>query len=352
MRKTIKITAGIQKERLMGTGIIMCGLNGAGKSTLGKALAEKLNFYFIDNEDLYFPKTDSGYMYASPRSRKEVEKLLFSEIKAHENFIFTSVKGDYGDAATPFFRYAVLVEVPRDLRIQRVKNRSFQKFGDRMLPGGDLYEKEERFFDLVESRAEDTVEEWAKLLSCPVIRVDGTKPVEENVKLIIERLQNEISGKYVVKKLGDDHIQEIFDLCRKNKLYYEYCPPMVTEESIKKDMLALPPNTRIEDKHYIGFYATGKLIAVMDLICGYPEPEMAYIGFFMVNTTIQNRGTGSEIISELCDYLKLKGFVSVRLAWVKGNPQAEHFWLKNRFVILKEATGNVSEPVILAERIL
>ena len=40
----------------MVTGIIVCGLNGAGKSTLGKALAEKLNFYFIDNEDYIFPR--------------------------------------------------------------------------------------------------------------------------------------------------------------------------------------------------------------------------------------------------------------------------------------------------------
>lgn len=40
----------------MGTGIILCGLNGAGKSTLGRALAKKLDFYFIDSEDLYFPK--------------------------------------------------------------------------------------------------------------------------------------------------------------------------------------------------------------------------------------------------------------------------------------------------------
>ncbi|MDE6516627.1 MAG: hypothetical protein K2L18_02095, partial [Acetatifactor sp.] len=77
----------------MGTGILVCGLNGAGKSTLGKALAEKLHFYFIDNEDLYFPKTDPLHPYASPRSRDEVEKLLFDEIKTHENFVFTSVKG-------------------------------------------------------------------------------------------------------------------------------------------------------------------------------------------------------------------------------------------------------------------
>ena len=87
----------------MGTGILVCGLNGAGKSTLGKALAEKLHFYFIDNEDLYFPKTDPLYTYASSRSRDEVEKLLLDEIKAHENFVFTSVKGDYDEAIRSFF---------------------------------------------------------------------------------------------------------------------------------------------------------------------------------------------------------------------------------------------------------
>lgn len=161
-----------------------------------------------------------------------------------------------------------------------------------------------------------------------------------------------LSSKYVVKKLGNSDIQDIFNLCCENKLYYEYCPPMVTEESIKRDMTALPPNTKIDDKFYIGFYKEGKLIAVMDLIDGYPEQKIAYIGFFMTNVTIQKRGVGSEIISELCDCLKQKGFISIRLAWVKGNPQAEHFWLKNMFVILEETTSNVSDSVILAERCL
>ena len=173
----------------MGTGIIICGLNGAGKSTIGKALAKKLDFHFIDNEELYFPKTDPHYTYASPRTHEEVEQLLFSEIKTYENFVFASVKGDYGETIYPFFKYAVLIDVPRDIRMQRVKNRSFQKFGSRMLPGGDLYEQEENFFTYVKSRAENTVEDWVQSLSCPIIRVDGTKPIEENVEFIIERIQ-------------------------------------------------------------------------------------------------------------------------------------------------------------------
>lgn len=169
----------------MGTGIIICGLNGAGKSTLGKALAKELNFYFIDNEDLFFPKTDPQYMYASPRSREEAANLLSHELKAHENFVFAAVKGDYGENIYSFFQYAVLIDVPKAIRIQRVKTRSFQKFGNRMLPGGDLYETEEKFFHLVQSRAENTVEEWIGSLRCPVIRIDGTKPIEENIDFII-----------------------------------------------------------------------------------------------------------------------------------------------------------------------
>ncbi len=173
----------------MGIGIVICGLNGAGKSTLGKALAEKLDFYFIDNEKLYFPKTDPGYIYASSRTREDVAKLLYCEIKAHENFVFTSVKADYGEAMYPFFNYVVLIDVPKNVRLQRVKNRSFQKFGDRMLPGGDLHRQEEDFFAFVKSRAENTVEQWVQSLHCPVIHVDGTKPIEENIKIIIDQIQ-------------------------------------------------------------------------------------------------------------------------------------------------------------------
>ena len=172
----------------MGTGIMICGLNGAGKSTLGRALAEKLHFYLIDNEDLFFPKTDPTYIYASPRTREEAEKMLFREIEAHENFIFAAVKGDYGEAIYPLFQSAILMDAPKNVWMQRVKNRSFQKFGNRMLQGGDLHEQEEGFFEFVRTRSGSVVEEWIQRLSCPVLKIDGTKPVEENQGFILSQL--------------------------------------------------------------------------------------------------------------------------------------------------------------------
>ena len=36
----------------------------------------------------------------------------------------------------------------------------------------------------VEKRTPEKIEKWLKTLSCRVIRLDGTKPIQENVELI------------------------------------------------------------------------------------------------------------------------------------------------------------------------
>lgn len=172
----------------MGMGIVVCGLNGAGKSTLGRALAARLRFHYIDAEDLFFPKTDPGYLYASPRPRQEAESLLLQEARAHEDFVLAAVKGDYGEAFLPFVRCALWVRAPRAVRLGRVRDRSFQKFGERVLPGGDLYARERGFWEFCEAREEDLVEGWLRGLRCPVLQVDGTRPVEENLECILGSL--------------------------------------------------------------------------------------------------------------------------------------------------------------------
>ena len=141
-----------------------------------------------------------------------------------------------------------------------------------------------------------------------------------------------LSTGYSVRRLEKADVPSILSLCGKNKLYYEYCPPFVTEQSILDDMTALPPGTTSDDKYYVGFFDGNKLVAVLDLISGYPEKDTAYIGFFMTDVSVQCKGIGSRIIKSVCLFLCGKGFSAIRLCWVQGNPQAEHFWHKNGFV--------------------
>jgi len=165
-------------------GIIICGMNGSGKSTLGRALAKHLGWRFIDNEDLYFPKADPAHPFAVERTREEVERMLLAEVQRDDRFVFAAVRGNYGEAVLPYYKSAVLVEVPREIRLQRVWERSHRKFGERMLPGGDLYESEKRFYDIVAARPEDYASRWLESVEIPVLRVDGTGPVEENIARI------------------------------------------------------------------------------------------------------------------------------------------------------------------------
>ena len=142
---------------------------------------------------------------------------------------------------------------------------------------------------------------------------------------------NRLSIKYRVKRIEKTDIPEVYMLCKSNPLYYEYCPPEVSIDSVKEELTALPKGKTLEDKYYLGFYENEILIAVMDLISKYPNEETAFIGFFMIDQQVQGKAIGTSIISEVCQYLKRIGFSYARLGYVKGNPQSEAFWIKNLF---------------------
>lgn len=172
----------------MSQGILLCGLNGSGKSTLGKALAAALGCAFFDIEDYYFPDKSGSYAYQHPVTSGEVERRLLADMLATPRFVLASVRGDYADPIPAQFCAAVVLRVPKALRMARIKARSYQKFGDRMLPGGDLHEQEQRFFDFAASRCEQDVDGWLSTLACPVIPIDGTQPIPVSLEEIVRKL--------------------------------------------------------------------------------------------------------------------------------------------------------------------
>lgn len=127
----------------MKQGVILCGLNGSGKSTLGRALAQRLGWEFLDIEDCFFPKTDPSCLYANPRSPQEAAALLVERATAAENFVLASVKGHYPGLA-PLLTGAVWLRVDKATRARRVRQRSYEKFGERMAPGATCSSRRRR----------------------------------------------------------------------------------------------------------------------------------------------------------------------------------------------------------------
>ena len=167
--------------------IIICGLNGSGKTTLGSQLAQKINYIHKDVED-YFFSNDSEYKYGRARSRDEVAYDIENDFTQNKNIIFTSCKGDYGNIAN-LCDLAVYIKLDKDTRLNRVKERSFKQFGDRVLEGGDLHEKEAEFWNMVYNKDEATVENWFNEVKCKKIIIDGTRELEEKVEIINSALK-------------------------------------------------------------------------------------------------------------------------------------------------------------------
>ena len=168
--------------------ILVCGLNGSGKSTFAKALAGKLDAVYKDIEDYYFPDRRAEDAYAEPRSREEVSQRLLSDLQSSDRIVLAAVKANYSEDIEKSFSAAICMETPKAVRLTRIRERSFKKFGERMLKGGDLYESEEAFFRMAQARSESLVEDWLSRLDIPVIRIDGTLPIDENVDRVISVL--------------------------------------------------------------------------------------------------------------------------------------------------------------------
>ncbi len=192
----------------MSEGIAIVGLNGSGKSTLGHALAKELSYYEIDVEDYYFPEQKEsrraaldgvyggnldylGNMpYSVSRTKEEVEEGIAKDIAAHPRYILTGVTINWNEKILSTIRLVFWLKTGVDERVRRVKDREEKRWGDRVAKGGDMYEQQKSFRELVAGLTNEKVKDSVSKISCEVIELDGTLPVKKNVEIIKERLEN------------------------------------------------------------------------------------------------------------------------------------------------------------------
>lgn len=169
----------------MPSGILIFGANGSGKSTLGKELAGVLNFKYMDIEEYHFEKSDIPY--SVERSRTDCLKRMIADIKKYRSFVLSAVTGDFGEEISSMYDLAVYISAPLELRLERVKQRAYRQHNTRICKGGDMYEQHLKFIDFVASRSLSKIEHWSETLACPLLRIDGTKSISENIDLIVEQ---------------------------------------------------------------------------------------------------------------------------------------------------------------------
>ena len=172
-------------------GIVVFGAGGTGKTTLACELARLLKFEHFDTDDYFFEQTEPPFTQA--RSLEKRIEILRPLLKS--NFVISGCLREWGGAFDSMLSMAVFLTAPTDVRIERVEEREFNRNGERIKPGGDLYARHRKFIDYIatydnggmETRSLVSQEAWEKTLACPVIRVDGTIDWRINAVNIMEQ---------------------------------------------------------------------------------------------------------------------------------------------------------------------
>jgi len=188
-------------------GIAIMGLNGCGKSTLAHAIAKRLGFYEMDVEDYYFPEQKNSRQaileqqygvkceykgelpYSMPRSTSEVQEMIRNDIEKHTQFVISGVTMNWDEDILSVIDVAFILEVPAEERVKRVQHREEVRFGSRVMAGGDMYEQQKEFREIIGNRSNERVEESANRMHCKKVRLDGTKSIEENISSIMSVLE-------------------------------------------------------------------------------------------------------------------------------------------------------------------
>lgn len=180
------------------TRIHVFGASGTGTTTLGRLLGENLRVPHFDTDDFFWAPSEIPYTLV--RERKKREALLRSALESSPSWVLSGSVCDWGDFAIPMFTLVVFLYVPHEARMERLRRRELERFGEEALaPGGYFHEEHLEFIEWAKGydtggpdmRSLVMHEEWMKRLPCEVLRFEGEMAVEEIAGRIEETIEHD-----------------------------------------------------------------------------------------------------------------------------------------------------------------
>lgn len=191
-----KWSGGDATSLFMETGLQRVGITGAsgcGVTTLGSVLSARLGVVHIDMDDHFWIATDPPYQV-----KREVPERL-ARIRAEQartgRWVVSGTLDGWAEPVTGGADLIVFLEVPTGVRLERLRRRERERFGDALLPGGNMHENHIEFIEwaahyddgTLPGRSRPRHEKWLAGLALPVLRLDGTRPTPELVEFVLAR---------------------------------------------------------------------------------------------------------------------------------------------------------------------
>jgi adenylate kinase family enzyme len=172
--------------------IHITGASGSGVTSLGRALADALAFPHHDSDDYFWRPTIPPY-----REKRDIAdrlRLMHEMFLARADWVLSASVEGWGDPVIPYFDLVVFLHTATAVRLRRLRAREARHFGaDAVAPGGWRHQAAEDFIEWAshydigdrEGRTFEKHQVWLAKLPCPVLRLDGARPLPELVEAVV-----------------------------------------------------------------------------------------------------------------------------------------------------------------------
>ena len=171
------------------------GASGSGTTTLAKALANEMGFPHYDTDNYLWMQTDPPYQ--SIRKRVERQELLRQDLTQNDSWVVSGSLCGWGDFAIPMFDLVVFRCLPSDIRMRRLRKRESERFGsDIEKPSHPRHQGYKAFIEWaaaydtggLDMRSKSSHEKWIATLPYSVLRIEGNRTIQEDLKTILNEI--------------------------------------------------------------------------------------------------------------------------------------------------------------------
>ncbi|MDY0024167.1 MAG: hypothetical protein RBR66_04460 [Candidatus Izemoplasmatales bacterium] len=166
------------------------GSSGSGSTTLAREISTNFDYYHLDVDDALWEKTDPPFTIR--KSDLEARNFILDNIKDKEKIVISGSLIGFGDDIKSKINLFVFINLDIDVRIKRIEKRERDRFGKRVMKGGDLYQKHQDFLtwvsnyetnpEYIRSRKQHLL--WLMDVKSPVLKVTEELSIKELLTLV------------------------------------------------------------------------------------------------------------------------------------------------------------------------
>lgn len=170
------------------------GASGSGTTTIAEKVCEHTGYSHFDSDSYFWLPTQAPFTVT--RRHEDYAALMDRDLNSNPHWVLSgSVTGWYDELAS-IFDLVVFVHVPADIRIERLKRREAERYGDAILPGNSRHHASAEFIEWASSydsgrrsgRSLAKHEAWLKTVTCPVLRIENLD-LDRSVESILQAMK-------------------------------------------------------------------------------------------------------------------------------------------------------------------